>query len=150
MCLFALFAGAYTGCAGCNSTENYTQDLAIDAVHGAMFVVAGVMGILASLKVGFPSATILTLIVAGIVAVGLTVEIALLFTLYKCSNNPFVHYSYGQLILCGLTTPNFPDVTSWFGYLMYIAPLCISWGLFASLLIVLLMLNAEDSYYFDD
>ena len=113
-----------------------------------MFVVAGVMGILAALKVGFPSATILTLIVAGIVAVGLTVEIALIFTLYKCSNNN--HYSFGQLILCGRTQPNFPDVTSWFAYVMYIAPLCISWGLFATLLIVLLMLNAEDSYYFDD
>jgi hypothetical protein len=67
-----------------NTYEFYTQDLAIDAVHGGTFVVFGLMCLLASLKIGFPPATIITLVFLGILAAGLTAELALVFTIYAC------------------------------------------------------------------
>lgn len=49
----------------------------------------------------------------GIVAAGLTVEIALVYTIYRCSNSPFVPFSSAQLILCNVTQVSVPYIAEW-------------------------------------
>merc|ERR1711916_365378 len=139
---FAL--GAFSGCSdpGC---ANNLQLQAIDATHGGVLVIFGIQ---AGLQIGWPPATILTLIFLGVAAIGLTVELALVFTIYDCSNN--ILFSTGQLILCGGTLPGFPDLGPYFGYMTFIIPMAVAWIAWGSLLGLAIIWGKGDDYYFDD
>jgi hypothetical protein len=113
------------------------------------------MGILAALRTGWPAATMITLIALGITAIGLAVEIALVFTLFACSNNPFVHYSTSQSVfLCGVNSmtvlDQFPALGPWYAYILFIIPLCLAWIAFICMLILYIAWAKGDDYFFDD
>lgn len=116
------------------------------------------MGILAALRTGWPAATLLTVIVLGVASVGLAVEIALVYTLYACSNDPFLHMSTAQTVfLCNVTDSrtmtilsDYPELGPWYAYILFIIPLCLAWVAFICLLILYILWAKGDSYYFDD
>jgi hypothetical protein len=87
-----------------------------------------------------------TLVLLFIVAIGLSVEIALVFTLYACPNN--IAYSVPQAILCGASLN--PALGPWFGYITYIIPLGVSWIATAACLTLLIVWQKDDgSFSFD-
>ncbi len=101
------------------------------------------------MQLGYPAATIITLILYFIVAMGLAVEIALVFTLYSCSKLPLPLYSQAQQILCGVSNSN-PALGPWYGYINFIIPLCVAWLATISCLLLLIAWQKDDgSFTFD-
>merc|ERR1711916_86087 len=98
-----------------------------DAVHGAVFVVFGLMGVLSALKLGFPVASVLTMIFLLVAAIGLTVELALTYTIYGCGEyrasfgNKLI--STAQTLICGA------DYGTGVGYSYGVSVLAVPFGI---------------------
>lgn len=97
---------------------------------------------LAGFKLGFPPNTIITAVFLFVLAIGLSVEIALCFTVFSCSSGRFV--SSAQVFLCTSGTTYSVAMTA------LILPLICAWVAALACLVALILWHNEDGFFFDD